>query len=203
MKLVINSEEIKGPIEESTLGALIDRLMDERKALGLHLFAVHLNSEEVLVDSDEARALDLAEDDLLEIEFAPIEALVARNIDNAGNYLDRLLPGFEKATQLFRMGNEQEANRYFLDIIDGIEWFSEVVNQSLAASGGDPTTMKLGDETLQDRNERLLSYTTQMVEANQNRDWVLLADLIEYELTPFYEEWQALLPQLLPPKNIN
>ena len=42
-----------------------------------------------------------------------------------------------------------------------------------------------------------------MVEANQNRDWVLLADLIEYELTPFYEEWQTLLPHLLPPKNIN
>ncbi|MCA9485009.1 MAG: hypothetical protein KC553_14860 [Nitrospina sp.] len=203
MKLVINGEEIREPIAETTLGPLIDRLMSERQALGLHVFAVHLNSDEVLVDSEEARSLSLSGDDLLEIEFAPIEALIARNIDNAGNYLDRLLPGFEKATQLFRTGNEQEANRYFLDIIDGIEWFSEVVTQTLAATGGDPATLKLGTETLQDRNERLLSYTTQMVEANQNRDWVLLADLIEYELTPFYEEWQTLLPHLLPPKNIN
>ena len=203
MKLVINGEEIREPIAETTLGPLIDRLMSERQALGLHVFAVHLNSDEVLVDSEEARSLSFAGDDLLEIEFAPIEALIARNIDNAGNYLDRLLPGFEKATQLFRTGNEQEANRYFLDIIDGIEWFSEVVTQTLAATGGDPATLKLGPETLQDRNERLLSYTTQMVEANQNRDWVLLADLIEYELTPFYEEWQTLLPHLLPPKNIN
>ena len=203
MKLVINGEEIREPIAETTLGPLIDRLMSERQALGLHVFAVHLNSDEVLVDSEEARSLSLSGDDLLEIEFAPIEALIARNIDNAGNYLDRLLPGFEKATQLFRTGNEQEANRYFLDIIDGIEWFSEVVTQTLAATGVDPATLKLGTETLQDRNERLLSYTTQMVEANQNRDWVLLADLIEYELTPFYEEWQTLLPHLLPPKNIN
>lgn len=203
MKLVINGEEIREPIAETTLGPLIDRLMSERQALGLHVFAVHLNSDEVLVDSEEARSLGLSGNDLLEIEFAPIEALIARNIDNAGNYLDRLLPGFEKATQLFRTGNEQEANRYFLDIIDGIEWFSEVVTQTLAATGGDPATLKLGTETLQDRNERLLSYTTQMVEANQNRDWVLLADLIEYELTPFYEEWQTLLPHLLPPKNIN
>ena len=203
MKLVINGEEIREPIAETTLGPLIDRLMSERQALGLHVFAVHLNSDEVLVDSEEARSLSLSGDDLLEIEFAPIEALIARNIDNAGNYLDRLLPGFEKATQLFRTGNEQEANRYFLDIIDGIEWFSEVVTQTLAATGGDPATLKLGTETLQDRNERLLSYTTPMVEANQNRDWVLLADLIEYELTPFYEEWQTLLPHLLPPKNIN
>lgn len=203
MKLVINGEEIREPIAETTLGPLIDRLMSERQALGLHVFAVHLNSDEVLVDSEEARSISFSGDDLLEIEFAPIEALIARNIDNAGNYLDRLLPGFEKATQLFRTGNEQEANRYFLDIIDGIEWFSEVVTQTLAATGGDPATLKLGTETLQDRNERLLSYTTQMVEANQNRDWVLLADLIEYELTPFYEEWQTLLPHLLPPKNIN
>ncbi len=168
-----------------------------------HFTAVHLNNDEVLIDSEAAQALVLAESDHLEIEFAPIEALIARNIDNAGNYLDRLLPGFEKATQLFRTGSEQEANQYFLDIIDGIEWFSEVVNQAMAATGQDPLTLQLGDETLQDRNERLLTYTTQMVEANQNRDWVHLADLIEYELTPFYEEWQVLLPKLLPPNTPN
>lgn len=203
MKLVINGEEIPEAARETTLGPLLDRLLNERKALGLHVFAVHLNGEEVPVYSDETRTQPLNDTDLVEIEFAPIEALIARNIDNAGNYLDRLLPGFEKASQLFRTGNEQEANRYFLDIIDGIEWFSEVVNQTLAATGRDPAGTMLGEESLQDRNERLLAYTTQMVEANENRDWVLLADLIEYELTPFYEEWQLLLPQLLPPKNIN
>ena len=36
----------------------------------------------------------------------------------------------------------------------------------------------------------------QMLEANQNQDWVLMADLLEYEMAPFYKDWQEVLSQI-------
>jgi hypothetical protein len=42
----------------------------------------------------------------------------------------------------------------------------------------------------------LVDFTQQMVDANKNQDWVLLADLLEYEILPYYQEWSDLLPQL-------
>ena len=32
-------------------------------------------------------------------------------------------------------------------------------------------------------------------EANKNKDWVLVADLLEYEILPFYGEWSELIPE--------
>jgi hypothetical protein len=36
----------------------------------------------------------------------------------------------------------------------------------------------------------------QMLEANQNQDWVLLADLLEYEMIPYYEDWRETLSRI-------
>ena len=36
----------------------------------------------------------------------------------------------------------------------------------------------------------------QMLEANKNQDWVLLADLLEYEMIPFYKVWQEVLSEV-------
>ncbi len=203
MKLFINGEEILDSIAETELGPLLERLLQERHSLGLHIMGLRVNEEEITLENDDLFKMALNLEDRIEVDFAPIEALIARNIENAGKYLERLLPGFEKAAQLFRMGNEQEANEFFLEIIDGIEWFSEVVDSIIEATGQEPSLLNLGKESLQDRKERLLDFTTQMVESNQNRDWVLLADLLEYEMTPFYKEWQSLLPKLLPPTQPN
>lgn len=203
MKLFINGEEIPDAIAETELGPLLERLMQERQSLGLHILALRVNDVEQTLDTDDFYKLPLNAEDRIEVDFAPLEALIARNIENAGRYLDRLLPGFEKAAQLFRMGDEQEANQFFIEIIDGIEWFSEVVDSIIEASGKDPAHVNLGKESLLGRKERLLTLTSQMVEANQNRDWVLLADLLEYEMTPFYAEWRSLLPQLVPPTQPN
>jgi len=35
-----------------------------------------------------------------------------------------------------------------------------------------------------------------MLEANQNQDWVLMADLMEYEMIPFYKDWEAVLSRI-------
>ena len=40
---------------------------------------------------------------------------------------------------------------------------------------------------------------TLMLEANKSQDWVLLADILEYEMTPFYKEWQTILTKLKNP----
>jgi hypothetical protein len=46
-----------------------------------------------------------------------------------------------------------------------------------------------------DRRTSLVDFTQQMVDANKNQDWVLLADLLEYEILPYYQEWSNLLPR--------
>ncbi|MAR70547.1 MAG: hypothetical protein CMH74_08565, partial [Nitrospina sp.] len=71
----------------------------------------------------------------LEVELADLKDLVATNLSNALDYLEKLIPGFDQAADLFRTGNEQEANKYYIQILDGMDWFSEVVNVVMSSEG--------------------------------------------------------------------
>ena len=127
--------------------------------------------------------------------MAYLKDLVATNFSNAQGYLEKLIPGFDQAADLFRMGNEQEANKYYIQILDGMDWFSEVTNivMSSKGEGSEP------EDTFRLRQAKLTELMGQMLEANKNQDWVLLADILEYEMTPFYKEWQTILTKLKNP----
>ena len=55
------------------------------------------------------------------------------------------------------------------------------------------------NESLEVRQTKLTDLMSQMLEANKNQDWVLLADLLEYEMLPFYKDWEKILSKLQNP----
>ena len=127
--------------------------------------------------------------------MANLKDLVATNLSNALDYLEKLIPGFDQAADLFRTGNEQEANKYYIQILDGMDWFSEVVNVVMSSEGEGQEP----ENSLRIRQAKLTDLMSQMLEANKNQDWGLLADILEYEMTPFYKEWQTILSKLKNP----
>ena len=127
--------------------------------------------------------------------MADLKDLVATNLSNALDYLEKLIPGFDQAADLFRTGNEQEANKYYIQILDGMDWFSEVVNVVMSSEGEGQEP----ENSLQIRQAKLTDLMSQMLDANKNQDWVLLADILEYEMIPFYKEWQTILSKLKNP----
>ncbi len=49
-------------------------------------------------------------------------------------------------------------------------------------------------ETIQSRKEKLLKITADMHSAQIDQDWVMLSDLLEYELIPIIENWINIIP---------
>ena len=176
-----------------TLGDLVLHIEKEGVAQGNVVRSIQIDGKESPPDSPVARKTPLSEIETLEIEISTLSDIVNKNIENADAYLIRLIPGIEKSVELFRMGNEQEANKFFINIIDGIDWLSQVLDMILAAKAISPDTVFDG-KSIQDRRASLVDFTQQMVDANKIQDWVLLADLLEYEILPYYQEWSNLLP---------
>ena len=194
MKLLVNGKEETVSHMGETLGALLLPLEKEGVPQGNVVRAIKIDGQESSPDSPEAQKTPLSEIATLEVEISTLSDIINKNIENADAYLIRLIPGIEKSVELFRMGNEQEANKFFINIIDGIDWLSQVLDMILKAKTISPDTVFDG-KTIQDRRASLVDLTQQMVEANKNQDWVLLADLLEYEILPYYQEWSNLLPQ--------
>ena len=193
MKLLVNGKEETVSHMGETLGDLLLHIEKEGVPQGNVVRSIKIDGQESSPDSPEAQKTPLSEIATLEVEISTLSDIINKNIENADAYLIRLIPGIEKSVELFRMGNEQEANKFFINIIDGIDWLSQVLDMILTAKAISPDTVFDG-KSIQDRRASLMGLTQQMVDANKNQDWVLLADLLEYEILPYYQEWSNLLP---------
>ena len=193
MKLLINGKEETGSGIGETLGDFLLHIEKVGLVQGNVVRSIKLNGHESSSDSNVNRNMRLSEIETLEIEVTNLSDIVDKNIENADAYLIKLIPGIEKSVELFRMGNEQEANQFFINIIDGVDWLSQVLDMILEAKAISPDAVFDG-KSIQERRDSLITFTQQMVDANKNKDWVLLADLLEYEILPYYQEWSNLIP---------
>lgn len=194
MKLTINGVEQKeSEFKGETLEAILDTMV--KNTPGSYIRRIWLDQQEFPSDDRETLQKKPVDINSLEVELADLKDLVATNLSNALDYLEKLIPGFDQAADLFRTGNEQEANKYYIQILDGMDWFSEVVNVVMSSEGEGQEP----ENSLQVRQAKLTDLMSQMLEANKNQDWVLLADILEYEMTPFYKEWQTILSRLKNP----
>jgi len=193
MKVLVNGKEETISFMGETLGDLLSHIEKVGVAQGNVVRSIKIDGQESSPDSSEAQRTQISEIATLELEISTLADMINKNIENADAYLIRLIPGIEKSVELFRIGNEQEANKFFVKIVDGIDWFSQVLDIILTAKEISPETVFEG-KSIQDRRTSLVGLTQQMVDANKNQDWVLLADLLEYEILPYYQEWSNLLP---------
>ena len=191
MKLTINGvEQAESKLKGETLEAILDMMV--KNAPGSYIRRIWLDQQEFPADDRETLQKKPTDINSLDVELANLKDLVATNLSNALDYLEKLIPGFDQAADLFRTGNEQEANKYYIQILDGMDWFSEVVNVVMSSEGEGQEP----ENSLRIRQAKLTDLMSQMLEANKNQDWVLLADILEYEMTPFYKEWQTILSKL-------
>ena len=195
MKVSINGvAQEESDFEGETVSAILDTMVQQTP--GSYIRRIWLDDQEFPSDDREALQKKPSDIDSLEVELANLKDLVATNLANALDYLKKLIPGCEQAADLFRAGNEQEANKYYLQILDGIEWFSQVVSVIMSPDEGETELPDTDDESLEVRQKKLTDLMSQMLEANENQDWVLLADILEYEMVPFYKDWEKILSKL-------
>ena len=195
MKVSINGvAQEESDFEGETVSAILDSMVQQTP--GSYIRRIWLDDQEFPSNDREALQKKPSDIDSLEVELANLKDLVATNLANSLDYLKKLIPGFEQAADLFRAGNEQEANKYYLQILDGIEWFSQVVSVIMSPDEGETELPDTDDESLEVRQKKLTDLMSQMLEANQNQDWVLLADILEYEMVPFYKDWEKILSKL-------
>jgi hypothetical protein len=195
MKVSINGvAQEESDFEGETVSAILDAMVQQTP--DSYIRRIWLDDQEFPSDDREALQKKPSDIDSLEVELANLKDLVATNLANALDYLKKLIPGFEQAADLFRAGNEQESNKYYLQILDGIDWFSQVISVIMSPDKGETELPDIDDESLEVRQKKLTDLMSQMLEANENQDWVLLADILEYEMVPFYKDWEKILSKL-------
>lgn len=86
----------------------------------------------------------------------------------AKNYMEILIPGIDSLSERFING-EKDVMKDLIDVVEGIQYISKVLR-----------LIEIKENII----ESLNSYLNEIINAIENEDYILIGDLMKYELIP-------------------
>lgn len=97
---------------------------------------------------------------------------------------------------VFRSGGERRALGQYIEFLSGFDSLVQALDCTGRALGVDFAATPFGGTTMTRFVEDLNALLSETMKAQERKDWVLLADLLEYELAPHLESWQKVFALL-------
>jgi len=197
--ITINNETSNVDLSSvARLSDLIDKVAGELLEPREIITEVHVDGR-MLGHDDLGQKEDCEISDCREISFVTLknpEEKVASLLERMGDYLDGFPDGLGKVADQFRMGNPEEANKALLHALEGLSSFVELLSTVRLVANSDLADIKSDTGTLPEKEKNFLEITTSMAASQEERDWITVADLLEYELAPLMKDWSAMIPQI-------
>lgn len=103
-------------------------------------------------------------------------------LETAKKYINNLKDGIDKIYDYISEGKENNALGLIPDFAEGIQWLSQVLELT--------RDMHKNDLTIDGLNDVLNDVLNQIVEAIENEDYILVGDLLKYEVYEMLDEIQ-------------
>lgn len=187
----IDSNELTIPLDR-TFTEIYQEIKQEILSNGRLISEVWVNGVRTL---DEYVA-DLKDAEVHEIAMATRtkDELIVEMMVTAQDYLPRLHSGLAKVATLIQGGGEGAGSLLFVESIEGLQWLNMLVEGILGSTFQNQIVQNLDwQETRHNLNETIQN----LLDAWQNQDYVLISDLLEYELCPNIEKWTVITKNIL------
>jgi len=199
MQVTINDQSL--PVDFSHLRNLEEALLelnDKFIPSGQQLFQVQVNGQFFTERYPrESRYVTLGEVSTLELKTVSDTDLARSILTDAAHQGETLVQALEKSAALFRLAAEDEANHYFAQVLEALRWLvqtGEGACQVLDVQLDQVITPQFGN--VSDFLKRFPALLDEMLQVFEEEDYILLADLMEYELLPMVQEWQKILSHI-------
>ena len=188
--------ELEGS-QSANLEEILMKVISEHVQPGKIITGVKLNgtgySER---NPHDAASVPLKDIKTLEIDTMSAEEMAKHFFTNGEKYLDLLIKGAEKISELFRVADETEANEHYVEYLENLRLFLQMIAQCTEVLHVDLSAIPFQKATVKEEVQKLSGMMDQMLKVQEDEDWVMLADLLEYELIPLLKGWNEILALL-------
>ena len=138
------------------------------------------------------QAEDIEATEITSVEVKSVPRLeMAFNITKELDKVVRLMEeGAKRVAELFRQADDAQALEVYQDLLDVTRDFLHMIG----VLRQDGTSQN--DESFNAASQEISALFTEMTEVLENEDWILLADLLEYEFTPAIAHWKSVIARL-------
>jgi hypothetical protein len=189
MDVTINENEICIPPDITTWGDLLNWIETGYLRAGQCITHVYLGGNETYNYRDR-----LLCDQLLQavgnvsIHSGDFDEVVYESLAELDVELRSAILASKEIVRLLEERKENEAYHRLAQLLESVRIFFTIFSEDLGWV--DPTNAEMSRAEFAAALERGL---TQLVDAQETRNWVALCDVLEYEMTPILEAWQKLV----------
>ncbi len=170
-------------LEEILVSVMEDSVMENRVVTDV------LVNKEQFSEIYPHQAEDIGSDfiESVEVLSVPVKQMGLDIVGEMETVAKIMVHGSQQIARLFRQANDTEGLELLQDLLDVTRDFMTMI-EALR------TEFKLEKNTeISTSSEKLSSLLSEMSEVLENEDWVLFADLLEYEFLPTCENWQRII----------
>jgi hypothetical protein len=197
-QITIDGQELKATdIAGSNLEEILLTIMEHPSTNGRVITSVILNGEPYSEEVPHA-ALEVERESILtlSLDTLTIEDVGLDFLKTGPQYLMALTEAIPKIVESFRLGDEHEANEHFLNFLEALQLLMSMLEQTRNVlslwQGGDENA---GSE-LNRYLDSFLEILTNIITLQEQKDWIFLADVLEYELADSLTQLAEILPRL-------
>ena len=147
-------------------------------------------------ESDPALQTGYPRQEKIEIFTGTLTEIARDSIREAQAYLDRVEAIIPSLVTSFQLSPGPEAFAQLKQLFDGFYWLHLLLDRIGAAFKVTADIYLSDGKTARDCHFRFASILKQLVDAQEKQDFVLIADLLEYEILLLIPDWRALFAAL-------
>jgi hypothetical protein len=196
-RLMLN--DVEQPLETmpDSWGELLDRLDRDADGSGHVVSVVRFDGvDEPTFRGDVEVRRTVAGIDLIEVETVPFRTVIDDALSKGAPAAASLAAGAIEIAKAFRQTEVDDAHRRLAELGEGIRAMT-----SMLALGADRLSVALDSlqwngRTVPDQLTELVRLLESLAQAQTSRDWLTVADILEYDLEPTLATWGPVFEDL-------
>ena len=166
-------------------------IMETNELEGRVVTDVFVNNESFSeIYPHQAEDIEADEIESVEVRSMPVADMALEITREMSKVVQLMDHGARRVAELFRQADDAEALEMLQDLLEVTREFLGMVGL-LRYEYVTP-----GTDSIEDRIETISSLLGEMIEVLENEDWILLADLLEYEFLPTVKDWEGVIGML-------
>lgn len=137
----------------------------------------------------QSREIPLDKIEELEVNTVPLEKLGEASLKDAAVFTRKIIAHCRDTAECFRLYDETEANDKYAALLDSVRSLIQFIGSVQTTFRWDFNHMQYRGEPIAKRWSKFANLVDELKAVQEEGDWILLADLIEYEMVPLFEDW--------------
>ena len=185
MKIYVNEEERELKVASVCTLDHVMEMVSDTLPNGYVVTEILLNGRALDKNWNEtASKTYLLDDDKLAFKVEEAALIAIEILKETKEYLIELLVSFDGIAKGFRVNEEEEANAKFVTGIDHLQDYLKALGDATALLGKPLESIIVNDVLFSQYVNELAAILDTVIKTQNQKDWIMLADVIEYEMIP-------------------